>query len=81
KYLIDSELDRGKSNAVEDAVLGRILQKKRGISTDKEESLGTTPRMYTDLIGSLCDLVSGSGDKGTPIVLVQGYFDDYTKEW
>jgi len=81
KYLIDSELDRGKSNAVEDAVLGRILQKKRGISTDREESLGTTPRMYTDLIGSLCDLVSGSGDKGTPIVLVQGYFDDYTKEW
>lgn len=80
KYLIDSELDRGKS-AVEDAVIGRILQKKKEAVIDNEESLGTTPRMYTDLIGSLCDLVSGSGDKGTPIVLVQGYFDDYTKEW
>jgi len=80
KYLIDSELDRGKS-AVEDAIIGRILQKKKEAVIDNEESLGTTPRMYTDLIGSLCDLVSGSGDKGTPIVLVQGYFDDYTKEW
>ena len=40
---------------------------------------GTTPRRLTDLIGSLCDLTSGSGDKGTPIVLVQGYFDNYTK--
>ena len=39
---------------------------------------GTTPRVYADLIGSLCDLVGGSGDKGTPVVLVRGYFDDYT---
>ena len=43
------------------------------------ESQGTTPRRLTDLIGSLCDLTSGSGDKGTPIVLIQGYFDNYTK--
>jgi len=43
------------------------------------ESQGTTPRRLTDLIGSLCDLTSGNGDKGTPIVLVQGYFDNYTK--
>ena len=43
----------------------------------KDKALGTTPRNYTDLIGSLCDLMSGSGDKGTPIVLVQGYFDNY----
>ena len=43
-------------------------------------SEGTTPRQLTDLIGSLCDLTSGSGDKGTPIVLVQGYFDNYTTE-
>lgn len=47
---------------------------------NKEKSLGTTPRQLTDLLGSLCDLTSGSGDKGTPVVLVQGYFDDYTVE-
>jgi F420-0:gamma-glutamyl ligase len=46
----------------------------------KAESLGTTPRQLTDLLGSLCDLISGSGDKGTPIVLVQGYFDNYATE-
>jgi hypothetical protein len=45
-----------------------------------EKSLGTTPRQLTDLLGSLCDLTSGSGDKGTPVVLIQGYFDDYTVE-
>ncbi|NLP43503.1 MAG: F420-0--gamma-glutamyl ligase, partial [Peptococcaceae bacterium] len=44
------------------------------------ESLGTTPRNITDLLGSLCDLTSGSGDKGTPIVLIQGYFDDYADD-
>jgi F420-0:gamma-glutamyl ligase len=43
----------------------------------KMEAEGTTPRQFTDLLGSLCDLVSGSGDKGTPIVLIQGYFDNY----
>ena len=43
-------------------------------------SEGTTPRQLTDLIGSLCDLTSGSGDKGTPVVLVQGYFDNYSSE-
>ena len=43
-------------------------------------SEGTTPRRLTDLIGSLCDLTSGSGDKGTPVVLIQGYFDNYTTE-
>ena len=44
-------------------------------------SQGTTPRRITDLIGSLCDLVSGSGDRGTPVVLVQGYFKDFSSEW
>ena len=43
-----------------------------------EGQMGTTPRRLTDLIGSLCDLTSGSGDKGTPVILVQGYFDNYT---
>ena len=47
---------------------------------DQQGSLGTTPRQITDLLGSLCDLTSGSGDKGTPIVLIQGYFDNYATE-
>ena len=46
----------------------------------QSESLGTTPRRLTDLLGSLCDLISGSGDKGTPVVLIQGYFDNYATE-
>jgi len=44
------------------------------------QKLGTTPRQITDLLGSLCDLTSGSGDKGTPIILIQGYFDSYAEE-
>ena len=44
------------------------------------ETLGTTPRRITDLLGSLCDLTSGSGDKGTPVVLIQGYFDNFATE-
>ena len=55
--------------------IGKIIRSKREELGD--EALGTTPRRYTDLLGSLCDLMSGSGDKGTPIVLVQGYFDNY----
>lgn len=79
KYVIDKELERRRS-ALEESVRERILKKKE-LGIDTNETLGTTPRMYTDLLGSLCDLTSGSGDKGTPIVLVQGYFDDYTAEW
>ena len=45
-----------------------------------DDTLGTTPRQITDLLGSLCDLTSGSGDKGTPIVLIQGYFDNYSND-
>ena len=48
--------------------------------TKQEGQMGTTPRRLTDLIGSLCDLTSGSGDKGTPIIYIQGYFDNYTTE-
>ena len=44
------------------------------------ESLGTTPRRITDLLGSLCDLTSGSGDKGTPVILIQGYFDNFAND-
>jgi hypothetical protein len=54
------------------------IKSKRGADYVVEKSLGTTPRQLTDLLGSLCDLTSGSGDKGTPVVHIQGYFDDYT---
>ena len=57
-----------------------IIKKKNTEKHVENNSLGTTPRQLTDLLGSLCDLTSGSGDKGTPVVLVQGYFDDYTVE-
>ena len=56
------------------------IRKKEDNLVGNMVSQGTTPRQLTDLIGSLCDLTSGSGDKGTPIVLVQGYFDNYAQE-
>jgi F420-0:gamma-glutamyl ligase len=70
KLLLDNEL-AGKGEAEARAV---IRSKAENL---EDKALGTTPRRYTDLLGSLCDLMSGSGDKGTPIVLVQGYFDNY----
>ena len=60
-------------NAISD-----YIRKKDGDLVGKMVSQGTTPRRLTDLIGSLCDLTSGSGDKGTPIIWIQGYFDNYT---
>ncbi|MBO7697664.1 MAG: coenzyme F420-0:L-glutamate ligase, partial [Erysipelotrichaceae bacterium] len=62
-----------------DAIKSSIKQKDSNL-VGKMVSEGTTPRQLTDLIGSLCDLTSGSGDKGTPVVLVQGYFDNYTND-
>ena len=79
KYVVDKELE-AQEGSIDEVIKDRILKKKAS-NLDATETLGTTPRMYTNLIGSLCDLVSGSGDKGTPIVHVQGYFDDYTSEW
>ena len=74
KYMLDNDL-AGKSETAMKAALDNAIKSK---SKDLDEmALGTTPRKYTDLLGSLCDLMSGSGDKGTPIVLVQGYFDNY----
>jgi F420-0:gamma-glutamyl ligase len=61
-----------------DEYVKKEIKSKRGADYVVEKSLGTTPRQLTDLLGSLCDLTSGSGDKGTPIVHIQGYFDDYT---
>jgi F420-0:gamma-glutamyl ligase len=73
--------DEGERNGLdEEAVKNEILSKirgKNGSPLDQEASLGTTPRQLTDLLGSLCDLTSGSGDKGTPVVLIQGYFDSF----
>ena len=63
--------------ALRDAISARIREKKEDLTGDMTAQ-GTTPRRLTDLIGSLCDLTSGSGDKGTPVVLVQGYFYNYT---
>ncbi|MBQ7331544.1 MAG: coenzyme F420-0:L-glutamate ligase [Oscillospiraceae bacterium] len=76
KYLADNDFADLKGEELKKAIEKRIREK--GDLTGTMESQGTTPRRLTDLIGSLCDLTSGSGDKGTPIILVQGYFDNYT---
>ncbi len=79
KYLADNEFASLSGDALKAAIKGKI-QEKDGNLVGKMASEGTTPRRLTDLIGSLCDLTSGSGDKGTPIVFIQGYFDNYTTE-
>ncbi len=77
KYLADNDFKDLSGEALRDAISQRIREKD-GSLVGNMASQGTTPRQLTDLIGSLCDLTSGSGDKGTPVVLVQGYFDNYT---
>lgn len=77
KYLADNDFAALSGEALQKAIEERIKEKKTDLVGDMA-SQGTTPRRLTDLIGSLCDLTSGSGDKGTPVVLVQGYFDNYT---
>ena len=79
KYLADNDFADLSGAALRDAIAGAI-QKKDADLKGNMASEGTTPRRLTDLIGSLCDLTSGSGDKGTPIVYIQGYFDNYTTE-
>lgn len=78
KYLADNDFAHLSGEELKEAI-SDYIKKKDGDLTGRMDSQGTTPRRLTDLIGSLCDLTSGSGDKGTPIVLVQGYFDNYTK--
>lgn len=78
KYLADNEFANLSGEALKNAISDYIRNKESDL-VGNMLSQGTTPRRLTDLIGSLCDLTSGSGDKGTPIVLVQGYFDNYTK--
>lgn len=77
KYLADNNFAGLKGEELKRAVSEYIVNKKANL-VGEMESQGTTPRRLTDLIGSLCDLTSGSGDKGTPIVYIQGYFDNYT---
>ncbi len=77
KYLADNEFASLSGEALKNAISESIKAKKSNL-VGNMASQGTTPRQLTDLIGSLCDLTSGSGDKGTPIVLIQGYFDNYT---
>ncbi len=77
KYLADNDFKDLKGDELKAAIEGAI-RKKDGDLVGNMASQGTTPRRLTDLIGSLCDLTSGSGDKGTPVVLVQGYFDNLT---
>ena len=79
KYLADNEFSALSGDALKEAIKEKI-QQKDGDLYGQMASEGTTPRRLTDLIGSLCDLTSGSGDKGTPIVYIQGYFDNYTTE-
>ncbi len=79
KYLADNEFSALSGDELKEAIKGKI-QEKDGNLVGNMASEGTTPRQLTDLIGSLCDLTSGSGDKGTPIVFIQGYFDNYTTE-
>ena len=77
KYLADNEFASLSGDELKAAIAKKIRDKGDNL-VGQMASEGTTPRQLTDLIGSLCDLTSGSGDKGTPVVLVQGYFDNYT---
>ena len=79
KYLADNDFSNLSGEELKDAIKAKIHEKDDNL-VGQMISEGTTPRRLTDLIGSLCDLTSGSGDKGTPIIWIQGYFDNYTAE-
>lgn len=79
KYLADNDFKDLKGAALKKAISNSIKHKAKDLKGSMATQ-GTTPRQITDLLGSLCDLTSGSGDKGTPIILVQGYFDNYTND-
>ena len=80
KYLADNDFANLSGEALRDAIRDKIAEKDGSSLVGNMAAQGTTPRRLTDLIGSLCDLTSGSGDKGTPIVYIQGYFDNYTND-
>ncbi len=77
KYLADNDFKHLSGQELKDAITKSIKEKSKNL-VGNMASQGTTPRQLTDLIGSLCDLTSGSGDKGTPFILIQGYFDNFT---
>lgn len=77
KYLADNQFANLKGNELKNAIT-KYIENKNSDLKNSMESQGTTPRRLTDLIGSLCDLTSGSGDKGTPLIYIQGYFDNYS---
>ncbi len=79
KYLADNDLCDLSGEALRESVLNHIRKKDHDL-VGKMAAQGTTPRRYTDLLGSLCDLVSGSGDRGTPVVYIKGYFTNYASE-
>ena len=79
KYLADNDFANLSGAELKDAISKSIKEKQDNL-VGNMASQGTTPRQLTDLLGSLCDLTSGSGDKGTPIILIQGYFDNYTTD-
>ncbi|MBQ5437282.1 MAG: coenzyme F420-0:L-glutamate ligase, partial [Firmicutes bacterium] len=79
KYLADNDFADLSGDALKNAI-SEAIKKKDSDLKGQMVSEGTTPRRLTDLLGSLCDLTSGSGDKGTPIIWIQGYFDNFTAE-
>lgn len=79
KYIADNDLSNLNQKDMENAMIQKIKENEKS-PINKDISMGTTPRQITSLLGSLCDLTSGSGDKGTPIVLINGYFDNYATE-
>ena len=79
KYIADNEFSDKHGDEAREAIIERIRQKDKNL-VGKDETEGTTPRYLVDLIGSLCDLMSGSGDKGTPVILMQGYFDNFASD-
>ena len=78
KYLADNDFSDLDGKELKEAI-SKCIENKDSNLVGNMASQGTTPRRFTDLIGSLSDLTSGSGDKGTPVILIQGYFDNYTK--
>ena len=79
KYLSDNKFSDLQGEKLKQALINEIKNKDKDLKGTMQTQ-GTTPRRLTDLIGSLCDLTSGSGDKGTPVVFVQGYFDNLSNE-
>jgi len=79
KYISDNKYANLKGDELKEAIKKEIRKKEDNLKGNML-SQGTTPRRLTDLIGSLCDLTSGSGDKGTPVVFIQGYFDNLSDD-